>query len=717
MGYGSILKSANVGIGVTSPRDKLDVAGTVHAFCLKNMTKLFDENYVGSLKLKNRITMSAMDLGFSNDGTINDKFIDFYEERAKGGVGMIVIGGCYPEYKGRVWKSIIALDKDEYIPGLKRFADTMHKYDTKAAAQILHGGRSAASFFTKSRSVSASEIPHALIKEIPHALTADEIKEVIQTYVDASIRLKKAGFDAVEIHGGMGYLINQFLSPASNKRTDRYGGSVENRTNFAKEVVLAIKKEAGESFPIIFRLSGDDFIEGGLKINESIQIAKILDDAGVDTFNISPGWHESSTPILIMSIPRSAYIFLAAAIKKNVKVPVIGSVRINDLAIAEEIINNNQADLISLGRPLIVDPGLPDKYKNGQYEDIRKCIACNQGCFDSLLNFRHVRCIYNVQAGMETEYKITMADKKKKIVIIGGGPAGMEAARVAALRGHHVSLYEKKDYLGGQLRYAYMPYGREEIENVINYLETQIRKLKVKITLNKEADEKIVEMENPDAIIISVGAVPIIPPIPGIDGKNVFLACDALDGKVNVGQDVVIIGGGTIGCETALDIAKIGAMSPDVACYLLKNGVIDKDELIEYISHGAKNVTILEMKRKLGSGFGKSTKWVILKEIKDAGVNNINKVKVLRINDIWQDQPNKDRNPDNVKKEIIYELDGKEKSIRADTVILAAGYKANNTFAEQFNGKFSEVYSIGDCRNVETAMGAIHEGFKVGLSI
>lgn len=679
----------------------------------QEMSSLFEENMIGSLVLKNRIVMSAMDLGFTSDGTINDKFIAFYEERARGGVGFVVIGGCYPEVRGRVWKSIIALDGDEYIPGLRRFADTMHKYGVKVAAQILHGGRSAAQFFTRCEPVSASNVPHALIKEIPHALNEGEIRDVIRSYVGAAVRLKQAGFDAVELHGGMGYLINQFLSPESNRRNDRYGGSVENRSRFATEVVSAIKKEAGGSFPVIFRLSGDDFIKGGLKIRESVAIARILEDAGVDAFNVSPGWHESQTPILVMSIPRSAYIFLAEAIKNGVDVPVMGSVRINDLAIAEEIIDNEQADLVSLGRPLIADPYMPEKYRTGQHEDIRKCIACNQGCFDSLLNFGHVSCIYNAQAGMEDEYKITNASTTRKIVVIGGGPAGMEAARVSALRGHSVSLYERRDRLGGQLWYACIPYGRGEIENVIKFLERQIRRLNVRVELGREVDETVVELEHPDAVVVAVGAEPVMPPIPGLDGRDVYLACDVLDGKVKIGRDVVIIGGGTIGCEVALDVAKMGAMPAEVACFLMKNDVIDKDELVGYIAHGNRRVTILEMKKKLGGGFGKSTKWVILKELDDADVRSRTGVKVLRIEGRGRDAAGRP----GVKSDVVYEIGGREETIKADTVIIAAGYRANGALADRFKGRVAEVYPIGDCRKVETALDAIHDGFRLGLRI
>ena len=673
------------------------------------MSKLFESTKIGSIEIKNRLAMSAMDLGFTTEGSINKRFIDFYVERARGGVGLIVVGGCYPEMTGKVWKSIIGLDKDEYIPGLKKLTDTIHKYDTKIAAQILHGGRSASSFFSKTHPVSPSSLSHINIKQKPHALTIPEIKKVIDGYVAATVRVKKGGFDAVEIHGGMGYLINQFLSRATNKRKDKYGGSLKNRIRFAKEIVVAIKEKVGKRYPVIFRLSGEDFVEDGLKIDESVEIAKELEKAGVDAFNVSPGWHESRTPIMLMSIPRMSYIFLSEKIKDNVNVPVIGSVRINDLALAEDVIDNNQSDIVSIGRPLIADPELPKKYKRKQFDDIRRCIACNQGCFDSLLGFKSISCLYNVRAGRESELKIKKAKKKKKVMIIGGGPGGMEAARVAALRGHDVHLFEKTDVLGGQLRYAYIPPGREEIVNVISFLENQIKKLNVNIELSKKVDTVTINKLKPDVVIAATGGVPLIPKITGIKEKNVVVAEDVFDNRVKVGKDVVIIGGGTIGCEIALHTAKMGAMDPEVACFLLKNKVIDGDKAVELTSKGKRNITILEMKNKIGGRFGISTRWVIMKQIVDAGINSITGIKV------------KNMSTKSIKKKdkvcVTYEDDKKDIKIFADTVIIAAGYKSNQDPTRKLNGKIDELYRIGDCVEVRTALEAIHEGFEVGLRI
>ena len=668
------------------------------------MVSLFDTTNIGTLQLKNRLVMTAMDLGFSTDGFVNDRFIDFYTERADGGVGLIVIGGCYPEQNGKAWKSILGLDDDRYIPSLTRFTEAMHKHGAKTAAQILHGGRYASSLFSKMQPVSASSVPTRLARDLPRALSASEIKQVIQSYVSATKRVKDAGFDTVEIHGGMGYLINQFLSPITNKRQDEYGGSLDNRLRFAIETVEAVKETVGEDFPIIFRLSGDELMEGGLKIRDNVEIAQKLAKVGVDAFHVSPGWHESKTPIMVMAIPRTAYVVLASTIKENVDVPVIAGIRINDLASAEELLRDGQADLVSIGRPLIADPELPKKYKEGRFEDIRTCIACNQGCFDELINMRPVSCLYNPRVGKEREYTIKPAVQKKKVLVIGGGPGGMEAASVAAQRGHDVTLYEKAKILGGQLYYAYKPPGREEFENVITYLERQIEKEGVKVVLGVEANPETIKKERPNVLILSTGSIPSIPPIPGINGKNVALARDILDGKVPVGREVVIIGGGTVGCETAIYVAKLGSMKPEVALFLLRNEIINLPTALERTARGHRSVTILDIKRRVGGGFGISTRWVMEREMEDAGIKSVTGVKVKEI----KEEPESG---------VLYEKEGQETFIPAEIVIIATGYVPNDSLSKHLNGLVPEVYTIGDCVKVRTAMEAIHEGFKVGLTI
>ncbi|HHT9134920.1 MAG TPA: FAD-dependent oxidoreductase, partial [Candidatus Avalokitesvara rifleensis] len=404
------------------------------------------------------------------------------------------------------------------------------------------------------------------------------------------------------------------------------------------------------------------------------------------------------------AIPRTAYVVLASTIKENVDVPVIAGIRINDLASAEELLGDGQADLVSIGRPLIADPELPKKYREGRLEDIRTCIACNQGCFDELLNMRPVSCLYNPRAGREREYTIKPAVQKKKVLVIGGGPGGMEAASVAAQRGHDVTLYEKAKILGGQLYYAYKPPGREEFENVITYLERQIEKEGVKVVLGVEANPETIKKERPNVLILSTGSIPSIPPIPGINGKNVALARDILDGKVPVGREVVIIGGGTVGCETAIYVAKLGSMKPEVALFLLRNEIIDLPTALERTARGHRSVTILDIKRRVGGGFGISTRWVMEREMEDAGIKSVTGVKVKEI----KEEPESG---------VLYEKEGQETFIPAEIVIIATGYVPNDSLSKHLNGLVPEVYTIGDCVKVRTAMEAIHEGFKVGLTI
>jgi NADPH-dependent 2,4-dienoyl-CoA reductase/sulfur reductase-like enzyme len=516
--------------------------------------------------------------------------------------------------------------------------------------------------------VSASAIESIEPGVICRALEIDEIDEIVEQFSEGARRAKIAGFDAVNILGACGYLINQFLSPLYNKRTDEYGGSWGNRIRFAWRIVRRIKERMGEDFPVIFELPADEFIEGGITLEESKIIAQKLEQAGVDAFRTQRASLERHEYITAPAcLPRGFMVAHAQALKrvlKKAKVWVEGRI---DPELAEEILQANKADLIGFGRAFLVDSEWPQKVANGRSGDIRKCLACNR-CIERMFMNLHIRCTQNAALGKEEEYRLVPAEKAKEVVIVGGGAAGMEAARVAALRGHKVTLFEKDKKLGGQLNLACIAPYKEEMRNAIEYLTRQVKKLGVDIRLGEEVTLGKIEVMKPQVVIVATGAVPFVPEIPGVDKKNVVLAWDVLSSRREVGDRLVVAGGGMVGCEVA-----------------------------EFLVSKGKKVTILEMLPDIACDIEPYARIFLMERFDKYGIEILTKAKLEEITDNG----------------VIYSENSAKKTIEADTVVLALGAVPNGDLAVAIKGKVPEVHSVGDCVKPGKLLEATHAGFHV----
>jgi len=662
---------------------------------------LFSPIKISNMELRNRIVMTAMHLGYTPQGEVTDRLVGFYEPRAKGGVGLIIVGGCpIDEYGGMA--GMIDLSQDKFIPGLKRLTEAIRAHGAKIAAQLYQAGRYAFSAMIGGRKpFSASAVRSRLTGETPRALELREIPAVQDKFAEAAARAKEAGFDAVEILGSAGYLICQFLSPLTNKRDDEYGGPLENRMRFGIEVVQKVRAAVGPDYPILFRIAGNDFMEGGHTNREARIFAAELEKAGVDLFNVTGGWHETRVPQLTMFVPRGAFVYLAEGIKSAVSVPVLASNRINDPSIGEEIIRNGEADLVTMARALIADPELPNKAASGKRHLIYHCVACNQGCFDNIFQLKPVSCLVNPRAGRERELAIEPAAAKKKILVVGGGPAGMKAACTAAERGHRVVLVEKAKRLGGQIPLnSHIP-GRKEMLLIGRDLENNLRELGVEIRLGREANKEIIKEIQPDTVILATGARPIQPDIPGVKRRNVVQAWDVLAGIKGVGKRVVIVGGNAVGLETALYLADIGTLSPEVLHFLLVNKAEAMDFIHERLNRGCKSVTVVEMTGKAGQDIGLSTRWTVLAELRRLGVTIMTNTRAVAITD----------------EGLEIEKGEKREVIEADSVVLAVGSTAENSLANEIKDLVKELHVIGDAKQPRNALDAIREGLMVGLKV
>jgi 2,4-dienoyl-CoA reductase-like NADH-dependent reductase (Old Yellow Enzyme family)/thioredoxin reductase len=640
--------------------------------------ELFKPGSIGKMELKNRIVMPPMVRNWATaDGAITDRLLEHFAEVARGGVGFIIIEASYIEPRGKGFANEIGLYDDKLIPGLKKLVETVHDNGAKIAMQVYHAGRQTVSQVTGTQPVAPSPIPCPVEQEMPRELTTKEVEELVEAYAEGARRAKDAGFDAVEIHGTHGYLINQFLSPYSNKRTDKYGGSLEGRMRFALEIVERTREKVGKAFPIIFRLSGDEYVEGGLSIEDTKVIAQRLEKTGVDALHVSAGVYESTIKkgviIQPMALPRGCLVHLAEGIKKVVRIPVITVGRINNPELAESILREKKADFIAMGRALLADPELPKKAQEGRVDDIRMCTACCQGCIDRLFMQQDITCLVNPAVGREKEFALKPAEKAKKVLVIGGGPAGMEAARVAVLRGHKVTLYEKSDKLGGQLILAATPPYKGEFSNLNAYLSTQMEKLDVKVELGKEVTPAMVQELQPDVVIAAVGSQPLIPEgILGIGGDNVVTAWDVLAGKVDTKGTVIVAGGGMVGCETA-----------------------------EFLAEKGKKVNVVEMLPDIAMDVGVTPRVIFIQRLAEHKIEMLTNRKIKEI----------------AKNGVIVEQDGKTQTIEGDTVVLALGAVPERKLIESLRGKVAELREIGDCVEARKALDAVYEGSRVAREI
>ncbi|MFP4474079.1 MAG: FAD-dependent oxidoreductase [Desulfatibacillaceae bacterium] len=659
---------------------------------------LFQPIVINGMEVKNRVYMPAMHLNMCENFIPKDQMVDFYAERAKGGAGMIVVGyATVNEFAGN--SMALGAHDDSHIEGLSRLARAIRENGARASVQLNHSGRYNHSLFLGGQQpVAPSPVASRLTREEPREMTYDEIRATIDDFAKAAGRVRQAGYDAVEVLSATGYLISQFLSELTNKRTDEYGGSFENRMRFGLEIARAIRREVGPDFVFTYRINGNEFMPGGLNRRELQEYAVKLVEAGVDALCVNVGWHEARVPQIVTGVPRGVFGYLSRGIKERVEVPVIASHRINDPDTAREMIADGMCDMTAMGRSLIADPYLPEKARAHREDEVVHCVACAQGCFDNLFKLKPVECLCNPMAGHEKDRCLAPTDNPKKVLIAGGGAAGLAAAWAAAGTGHDVVLYERSDRLGGQLHLAGAPPGREEFVELAHDLERQAVVSGVRMVLNKAVDASVLDHEKPDTVIVATGAEPVMPPIPGSDMEHVVQAWDVLAGKVWCGQRVVVVGGGAVGVETALLLGEKGTLSGDALKFLLVNNAEPLEDLFDLATRGTKDVMVVEMMEKVGRDFGKTTRWCMMQDVERAGVVCKTQAKVLEITEDGL----RVETPEGVK------------NLPADTVVMAAGSRPHNPLSDLLEQAGITHTVVGDSREIARAFEAIHAGFEAG---
>jgi len=635
---------------------------------------LFEPFEIKGRHLKNRIVMPALaSFLIEDDGSITDKTVEHYRRRAAGGPAMVIVEAHAVSEEGIVSLHQARISDDRFIEGLSRIARVMKSEGALPAIQIHHSGRQTSGRVIRRKPLAPSNLPCPTISGEVEPLSLEGIHEIITKFGDSAVRAVQAGFELIEIHGAHGYLINQFISKFSNIREDAYGGDTTRRARFAVDVVKEVRRRVGEDFPISFKISAQEFVPGGLDVEESIEILELLVAAGIDIVQVSAG--NDATPEWIcqpMFMDKACLTDSAARIKKSLRIPVMTVGRINDPLVADAIIRDGRADLVCMGRGLLADPEMPKKAQQGKLDDIRICIACNT-CMESIFRKGRVECLVNPTLGREKEMEMRPAEKRKKVMVVGGGPGGLHAGWVAAIRGHEVHLYEKHSRLGGQLNLGSVTKYKKEILSLIDFHIKQIEKTGINIHLNEEATPETIQQEKPDAVILSTGATPVLPDVPGIDRPIVLDLSAVLNGNPPEKRKAVVVGGGATGCEVAHHLAE----------------------------HGSQ-VTIVEQLPKIALNLESITRKVLLRELRERGVRFLTGSRLSRVEETGV---------------VVTGENGRETFIEADTVVIAIGNKPDNTLYEQIRSFGIPVYQIGDCLEPRSAKAAISEAAAIGRSI
>ena len=668
--------------------------------------KMLSPLSLGFTTLSNRIIMGSMHTNLEEQPDGFNRLAAFYAERAAGGVGLIITGGVSPNESGILAPKRAIFQDPEQIAQHKLIVDAVHQYPTKICLQILHAGR----YGYHSKLVAPSAIQAPISPYIPHALTDAEIEQQIDDFVNCAELSKMAGYDGVEVMGSEGYLINQFTCLSTNKRTDKWGESFENRTRFPLEIVRRIRQSLGDNFIIIFRLSILDLVNKGSNIDEVVRLALALEEAGVDIMNSGIGWHEARIPTIASIVPRAAFSQTIAAVKARINVPIVACNRINTPQVAEDILQRDDADLVSMARPFLADSHFVEKAKQDAAETINTCIACNQACLDVIFNNKMASCLVNPRAGFETELNLTLTARAKNIAVVGGGPAGAMFAIYASQRGHDVTLFEKVAHLGGQLNLAAKIPGKAEFNEFIRYLTTSIERSNIQLKLETSPTET--ELNQYDEVVMATGTLPRTLDIPTHPQANVLSYIDVINSDVTLGENIAIVGTGGIAFDVVtkltapktehLPLGKqrdIFAQHWGIDLTNKENGGLAERKPLKA---NASGITMLQRSvRKPGAGLGQTTVWIHREELKRNNIKTLSKVNYLAIE------------ADN----LALDIRGKDLTLDADSIVICAGQVSNVSAETQ--GLTVPIHHIGGAKQVKglDAMLAIQQAAELASVI